>query len=262
MGIKQYYRMIGMTDIRIIISPAKKMKVNNDYFLHRNIPVFIKEAEILLNYLKKLSYEELKTIWKCSDSIAELNYKRIQDMDLYNNLTPAIVSFEGLQYQYMGPEVFSYDALEYIENHLRILSGFYGVLRPFDGVVPYRLEMQSKLINWKYKTLYEFWGEKIAKNIFSESKIIINLASKEYSQCISRYLSRDIKFINCTFGELIDGKVVQKGTLAKMARGEMVRFMAENNIKNVEDLKGFDRLKYKYIKKLSNENNYVFIREN
>lgn len=250
-----------MTDIRIIISPAKKMKVNNDYVMHRSMPVFIKEAKRLLDYLKKLSYEELKNIWKCNDSIAELNYKRIQDMDLYHNLTSAILSFEGIQYQYMGPEVFSYDEFKYIEKHLRILSGFYGILRPFDGVVPYRLEMQSKLINWEYRDLYEFWGAKIAKNIFSESKLILNLASKEYSQCISRYLSDDIKFINCTFGEWIDGKIVQKGTLVKMARGEMVRFMAENNIKDVRDIKEFDGLKYRYREELSNKNNFVFIRE-
>jgi cytoplasmic iron level regulating protein YaaA (DUF328/UPF0246 family) len=161
----------------------------------------------------------------------------------------------------MGPGVFNYDQFEYIENHLRILSGFYGVLRPFDGVIPYRLEMQSRLINWEYKTLYEFWGEKIAKNIFSESKYVLNLASQEYSQCISRYLSGNIKFINCTFGELNGEKVVQKGTLVKMARGEMVRFMAENNIENVDDIKGFDRLKYRYREEFSTEDDFVFIRE-
>ena len=92
------------------------MKVNNDDFMHKSMPIFTKEAEILLNYLKKLSYEELKTIWQCNDSIGELNYKRIQNMDLYHNLTPAIVAFEGIQYQYMGPEVFSYDELEYVET--------------------------------------------------------------------------------------------------------------------------------------------------
>jgi cytoplasmic iron level regulating protein YaaA (DUF328/UPF0246 family) len=249
-----------VTNIRIIISPAKKMKVNNDVFTHKYLPVFMKETEKLLDYLKKLSYKELKTIWKCNDKIAELNFKRIQDMDLYHNLTPAILSFEGIQYQYMGPEIFSYDAFEYIEDHLRIISGFYGILRPFDGVVPYRLEMESRLIDWKYKTLYEFWGEKIAKSIFLECKCILNLASKEYSQCISKYLPSNIKFINCTFGEWIDGKVVQKGTLVKMARGEMVRFMAENSIENIDDIKGFDRLKYKYIEELSNDDNFVFIR--
>lgn len=133
-------------------------------------------------------------------------------------------------------------------------------MRPFDGIVPYRLEMQSKLLDWEYKSLYEFWSDKIAKSIFLESKYIINLASKEYSKSISRYLTKNIELINCVFGELIDGKIIEKGTLAKMARGEMVRFMAENNIERVEDIKKFNRLNYVYKEELSDDNNYVFIK--
>lgn len=246
--------------MRIIISPAKKMKVDNDDFQHRHMPVFIDKTEELLDYLKGLSYEELKSLWKCSDRIAELNYSRIRNMDLYNNLTPAILSFEGIQYQYMAPGVFDYGELDYIDEHLRILSGFYGILRPFDGVTPYRLEMQAKPKNWKYKSMYEFWNDDIAKNLFSESNCILNLASKEYSRCVSKYLNKDIKFINCVFGEIINGKVVEKGTLVKMARGEMVRFMAENKIVNAEDIKEFDRLGYTYRDELSNDNNYVFVK--
>ena len=113
------------------------MKINNDDFTHKNMPIYIRETEKLLGYMKKLSYEELKHIWQCNDRIAELNYARIKNMDLYDNLSPAIFSFEGLQYQYMGPGVFTYEELDYIEDHLRIISGFYGLLRPFDGVVPY-----------------------------------------------------------------------------------------------------------------------------
>lgn len=97
--------------MRIIISPAKKMKIDNDDFYHRHMPVFIHKAQELLDYLKGLSYEELKSLWKCSDSIAERNYSRIKNMDLYNNLTPAILSFEGIQYQYMAPGVFEYSEL-------------------------------------------------------------------------------------------------------------------------------------------------------
>lgn len=246
--------------IRIIISPAKKMKIDNDVFIHRQMPIFLKESQILSGYLQMLSYEELKSIWKCSDNIAKQNFNIIKEMDLSNNLTPAILSFEGLQYQYIEPGIFTYKELDYIEKHLRILSGFYGILRPFDGIVPYRLEMQSKFLDWKYKSLYEFWSDKIAKNIFSESKYIINLASKEYSKSISRYLTKNIKLINCVFGQLIGGKVIEKGTLAKMARGEMVRFMAENNIERVEDIKKFNRLDYVYKEQLSDENNYIFIK--
>lgn len=247
-------------DIKIIISPAKKMKIDNNALTHRRMPRFLQETEMLLAYLKGLSYQEIKFIWKCSDNLARKNFDIIKNMDLKNNLTPAILSFQGLQYQYMGPGVFTYDQLDYIDKHLRVLSGFYGVLRPFDGIVPYRLEMQAKLLDWKYKSLYEFWEDKIARSIFSESNCIVNLASKEYSKSITKYLTKDIKLIDCIFGELIDGKIIEKGTLVKMARGEMVRFMAENNIENIDDIKKFKGLDYHYKEELSRGNNYVFIK--
>ena len=237
------------------------MKIDNDAFAHRQMPIFIKDSQILSDYLQSLNYEEIKSIWKCSDKLARKNFDIIKKMDLYNNLTPAILSFQGLQYRYMGSEVFTYEQLDYIEKHLRILSGFYGILRPFDGIVPYRLEMQSKLLDWKYKTLYEFWEDKIAKSIFSESDCIINLASDEYSKSISKYSNENISFINCVFGEIINGKVIQKGTLAKMARGEMVHFMAENNIENPVDIKKFDRLGYSFRSDLSSDTEYVFERK-
>ncbi|WP_308524821.1 peroxide stress protein YaaA [uncultured Tissierella sp.] len=248
--------------MRIIISPAKKMRIDSDDLGHRHIPEFIKDAEILLTYLQGLNYKEVKSIWKCNDKIAMLNYERIRNMDLHRNLTPAILSYEGIQYQYMAPGVFEEGELEYIDEHLRILSGFYGILRPFDGVVPYRLEMQAKLIDWHFNSLYQFWNDKLAKKLFSQSKCIVNLASKEYSKCIFNYLDEGMKFITCVFGELINGKVVEKGTFAKMARGEMVRFMAEKRIKNVEEIKDFDRLGYIFKHELSNENTYVFIKNN
>lgn len=236
------------------------MKIDGDVIGHRQMPIFLEEAQIISDYLKGLTYEELKLIWKCSDNLARKNFNIIKDMDLHKNLTPAILSFEGLQYQYMGSEIFTHQQLDYIDKHLRILSGFYGVLKPLDGIVPYRLEMQSKLLDWEYKSLYEFWKGKIAKSIFAEADCIVNLASKEYSRSITKYLKEDIKFVNCIFGELIDGKIIEKGALAKMARGEMVRFMAENNIELLEDIKKFNRLDYLYKRELSNDNNYIFLK--
>lgn len=236
------------------------MKIDNDVFGHRQMPIFLKESQILSKYLQILSYEKLRSIWKCSDNLARQNYNIIKNINLHNNLTLAIFSYEGLQYQYMAPGILTNKELDYIENYLRILSGFYGILKPFDGVVPYRLEMQSKFEDWEHKSLYEFWNDKIAKEIFSESKCIINLASKEYCKCISKYLSGNIQLINCVFGELIDEKIVEKGTLAKMARGEMVRFMAENNIVDAEEVKKFNRLNYNYKEELSDKNNYIFIK--
>ncbi|MDW7668166.1 MAG: peroxide stress protein YaaA [Bacillota bacterium] len=247
--------------MRIIISPAKTMNLDTDSLDYNQLPKFIKDTEVLLDYLKKLNYKELKKIWKCSDKLADLNYQRIKNMNLYKGLTPAILSFDGLQYKYMGSAVFSTKEFEYLEEHLRILSGFYGIIRPFDGVVPYRLEMQSKLNGEKLDSLYEFWDDKLANQLFSETGIILNLASKEYSDIIFKHLSEDIRFITCVFGELIDGKVKEKGTLAKMARGDMVRFMAENQIEDIENIKTYNRLGYKFFDKLSDKNNYIFIKK-
>ena len=158
--------------MKIIISPAKKMNIDDDIFECRSEPVFLNKAEELMNYLKGLSYEECKTMWKCSDKLAQLNYDRVLDMDLNYRLTPAIFSYEGIQYQYMGPSVLSQDAIEYLQSNLRILSGFYGILKPLDGIVPYRLEMQAKLINHKNKDLYEFWSDNIANNLFEEDGVL------------------------------------------------------------------------------------------
>ena len=128
--------------MRIIISPAKKMNVDTDSFPYRNLPEFLPNTEEICQKLQSMSYEELKKLWKCNDQIAELNVRRLQDMDLHNRLTPAVLAYEGIQYQYMAPGVFTDQEYAYIQEHLRILSGFYGILRPFDGVTPYRLEMQ------------------------------------------------------------------------------------------------------------------------
>ena len=248
--------------MKIIISPAKKMNIDDDIFEYRSKPVFFEQAEEIMNYMKNLSYDECKTIWKCSDKLAQLNYDRVVNMDLNYRLTPALFSYEGIQYQYMGARVLSRDALEYLQDNLRILSGFYGILKPLDGVVPYRLEMQSKFINYKNKDLYEYWADKIANSLFEETNLIINLASKEYSKCVEKYLknSPGTKFITCVFGEIKGEKVIEKGTLAKMARGEMVRYLAQNKICDLEGLKRFDKLEYKYSQEKSNENTYVFIK--
>lgn len=247
--------------MKIIISPAKKMNANGDTLEYYQMPCFMKETEQLLAYLRTLSYTDLTSIWKCSDKIAEENYHRIQTMDLYKSLTPAILSYQGLQYSTMSPEVLENSHHEYLEEHLRILSGFYGILRPFDGVVPYRLEMQAVLKNWHTSSLYHFWKESISKKLLSESDCIVNLASKEYSKCITPYLKQNTVFVTCAFGEIKNEKLIEKGTYAKMARGEMVRFMAENGIENIEEIKQFNRLNYTYEKALSDENKYVFIRD-
>ena len=246
--------------MRIIISPAKKMKVDEDSLAFLGMPVFLEETTRLMNSVKLLNIEEAKNLWVCNDKLAQQNFERFRNMKLDTGLTPAIISYEGIQYQYMAPTVFEDTMLSYVQNHLRILSGFYGVLKPMDGVTPYRLEMQAKIEIDGIKGLYDFWGKKLYNEVLDDSHVIINLASKEYSKCIEPYLQPQDKFITCIFGELSNGKVIQKGTYAKMARGEMVRFMAENQIVLPENIQQFDRLGYHFVETLSTDTEYVFIR--
>ena len=247
--------------MQIIISPAKKMRVDTDSFAWRDLPAFLSRTELLFARLKELTYEELKDLWKCNDKITVQNIERLQTQNLHHNLTPAVMAYEGIQYQYMAPGVFTEEALIYLQNHLRILSGFYGLLRPFDGVIPYRLEMQAKLMTNNAKDLYAYWGSSLADSLWEESDVVINLASKEYSQCISRYTPRGKLFLTCTFGERKGNKIVEKGTLCKMARGEMVRYLAETQADDPEQLKDFDRMGYRFSPDDSTETNYIFIKE-
>ena len=247
--------------MRIIISPAKKMKVDTDSFPYRDLPVFLSNTEEICGELQSMSYEELKKLWKCNDQIAELNVRRLRDMDLLGPLTPAVLAYEGIQYQYMAPGVFTDQEFGYIQEHLRILSGFYGILRPFDGVTPYRLEMQAKLKIGACKDLYAYWGDRLAQPLCAESNCILNLASREYSICVSKYLPDTARFITCVFGEENDGKVIEKGTMCKMARGEMVRFMAQYQIENPDQIKSFDRLNYRFDESRSDDSTYIFLRD-
>ena len=236
------------------------MKVDTDSFPYRDLPVFLSNTEEIRGELQSMSYEELKELWKCNDQIAQLNVRRLQDMDLYNRLTPAVLAYEGIQYQYMAPGVFTDQEFGYIQEHLRILSGFYGILRPFDGVTPYRLEMQAKLEIGECKDLYAYWGERLAKALFAETDCILNLASKEYSICVSKFLPDTVRFITCVFGEEKGGKVIEKGTMCKMARGEMVRYMAQNQVTAPEQVKSFNHLNYRFDESRSDGNTYIFLR--
>ena len=246
--------------MKVIISPAKKMRVDTDSFPVRDLPALLPRAEDLANTLGAMSYGELKALWKCNDRIAALNAERLQTMDLRRGLTPALLAYDGIQYRYMAPGVFTGEQLEYVQDHLRILSGFYGLLRPFDGVTPYRLEMQAKLSVGGKKDLYDFWGDRLAAQLASETDLVLNLASKEYSKAVEPWLPDSVRFLTCVFGELKEGRVVEKGTMCKMARGQMLRWMAENQITDPADLHNFSDLEYRFSPERSSENNYVFIK--
>ena len=246
--------------MRIIISPAKKMREDTDTVSCAGLPVFLEKTSALKEWINSLTFEQQKKLWACNDKIAEQNNRRFARMDLRNNLAPALLAYDGIQYTYMAPAVFEDGQFDYVQEHLRILSGFYGVLKPMDGVTPYRLEMQAKIAMTGYRDLYDFWGDALYREVMDDSRVLINLASKEYSKCIEKNLQPGDRYITCVFGEPEGEKVVQKGVYAKMARGEMVRFMASIQAEKPEEIRDFAWSGYRFDKDRSTESEYVFLR--
>lgn len=246
--------------MQIIISPAKKMRIDTDSFAV-TLPQFLADTEILMRALQDMPETALQALWRCNDAIARRNIERLGSMNLYQNLTPALLSYVGIQYQYMAPNVFEDQQYDYLQAHLRILSGFYGLLRPFDGVTPYRLEMQAKISVGGHAGLYGFWGSKLADRLAAETDCVLNLASLEYSRAVTPHLPASVRVCACVFGTRREDKVVEAGTLCKMARGEMVRWLAEQHISEPEGVKEFRGLGYRFSAADSTENRFVFIRE-
>ena len=229
--------------MKIIISPAKNM-ISDFTFNHvLSKPKFIDKANLILNTLQKLDIHELNKIWNCND-------KKIKELN--KNFIKADLS--------INPKTFNDLDLTYLNENLRIISGFYGVLSPFDGIIKYRLEMQSKIKINNFNNLYDFWGDLIYKEIIDSSHTIINLASKEYSKCIEPYLDKDDKFITISFLEKINNTYVAKNTYSKIARGLMVNYLVKNKITNINDIKKFNLKGYRFNNELSTSSLFVFTR--
>ena len=246
--------------MKIIISPAKKMRVDNDTFVSLSKPAFLDKTLKIKDELTKMELPALQKLWECNDEIAELNFKRLRNMNLERNLTPAVFAYDGLQYQHIAPNVLDEEALDYLQKNLRILSGFYGILRAFDGVVPYRLEMQARLACDGYKNLYTFWNSLLYDELVKDDGEVLNLASKEYSKAVEPFVKNGVRFVTCVFGTYVKGKLKVKATEAKMARGEMVRLCAENNVQSVDEVKAYNVRGYDFNEELSSENEFVFVK--
>lgn len=244
--------------MRIIISPAKKMRFDEEAPI-LSLPSHLEKTNILMAYLKSLDFASLKALWKCSDRLVQDNLEKMATMDLKNHLSAALFTYDGLVFKHIGANVMPEDALDYLFSHLRILSAFYGVLKPFDGITSYRLEMQAKAKVNSTHSLYDFWEDLLYKDVIDESHTIINLASKEYAKCIADYLQEGDRLIEIVFGEVKNDKLVTKATKAKMARGEMVRFLAMHHIEDIESLKTFHELGFHFDKTLSTPEKFVFI---
>lgn len=244
----------------IVISPAKRLAANkSDSLLEATIPVFKKEADHLAEQLAKLSTAELSSMMKVSESIAELNANRYRNWNKNDAVEKrAIFQFEGDVFKHLGAKDLNEDQIQYMNNNLRILSGIYGLLKPSDEMNPYRLEMGTRHNFSGSVSLYEFWGNKIAKELSDElgNAYLFNLASEEYFSSVSKFLNSE-KIINFRFLTLSDGKAKVVGVIAKRARGEMAKYLIQNKVASNEGIEKFSALGFEF--KEFKDNCYTFI---
>ncbi len=251
--------------VRMIVSPAKKMNVVDAEPRPTALPTFVDEAARILHELRRMDLAQCQELWKCSDRLARENFGRLQAMDLAGSLTAACVAYEGIQYQHIAAAVMDEDELSWLQEHLRILSGFYGVVRPLDGVAPYRLEMQARLSVGGCKNLYEYWESRLYDLLAAEcgsDGAIVNLASKEYARAVLPHsVPGGPRIVTCLFGtprgEL---GLVQRATEAKAARGTFVRWCCERRVEDVAELPAFAERGYSFDERRSDTDTLVFVR--
>lgn len=250
-----------------VISPAKTLDFTENGFKDHSVSPLIEESGKLIKILEKKSAKSIRELMGVSENIANLNEQRFKQFKFpftLDNSKQAIYAFKGDVYIGLDADSFNKRDLNYAQKHLRILSGLYGILKPFDLMQPYRLEMGTKLKNRRGKNLYEFWGDRITdvlNNEFAEQKstTLINLASNEYFKSINKK-ALNARIVNIAFKEDKNGQYKIVAFFAKKARGMMCHYAIKNKIKKVEDLKGFDYDGYAYNEDLSSDNDLVFTR--
>lgn len=251
-----------------VISPAKKLsKECFAYSSDHTKPELLSESSTLVEGLKNLEPAALRGLMGISENLSILNWERYQSWNLpfkESNSRQAFFVFQGDTYKGLDAESLTKNDLSFAQNHTRILSGLYGMLRPLDLIMPYRLEMSTKLKNKFGKNLYDFWSDKLSKSINKEieshaEKSIINCASLEYFKSIDSK-SLNAKIVTPLFKEIKSGKVKMVSFYAKKARGMMARYIIKNKINNVDDIMKFDLGGYSYNHSLSTILEPVFTR--
>ncbi len=252
----------------ILLSPAKSLEFDFDSSEHQTTtPVLLDRADKLAQKLKKYSAKKIGTLMSLSPALSDLNYQRYQDWAVPFNDTakPALLAFRGDVYRGMGAQTFSKKDLDFAQNHLRILSGLYGVLKPLDLMLPYRLEMGTRMkVTPKVTNLYKYWGDVITDELnkdleASGSNLIVNVASNEYFKAVNtKKLNGEL--INCAFKDNKNGEYKAIMTFAKLARGYMSRYLVKNKITDLDGVKAFAEEGYVLNRDLSDGNDLVFTR--
>jgi uncharacterized protein len=253
-----------------ILSPAKIQNFTTPISVETHThPQYLKEASSLMDMIRGLSMSELATLLKVNVNLAQLNVDRHFNWQLpftVENSRQAVFAFNGEVFHGLDPRNFDKNQLDFLQSHLRILSGLYGVLRPLDLMQAYRLDVSDKLPTNSARNLYAFWGNKITESInqsFTQTnhkeKALLNLASGEYLKCIKQPQLK-AKVINFEFLQSVDDGFKPVVVYIKKARGMMVRYVVENQIEHVADLRGFNSEGYWFNSQLSTPTKMVFTR--
>ncbi len=252
--------------MKIVISPAKSLNFETKAPTQEfSQPIFLNEADRLNRILKKKSVRSLSKLMSISDALGQLNYQRNQDWELpfkLDNSKQAVYAFTGEVYRGIDANSIPEQDIDFLQEHLRILSGQYGILKPLDLMQPYRLEMGTKLKVGVKPNLYKFWGDKITKSLNSEleeDELFVNLASNEYFKVLQ---AKDLKtpVITPVFKDFKNGEYKVIMTFAKLARGLMVRYMIDHKVSTVDGIKGFNYNGYGFDENLSTDTELVFTR--
>ncbi len=251
----------------MIIAPSKTQNINDSVSVEFTQPVLLQDSELLIGELQKFSVSDLGKLMKMSERLALQTYQRIKDFQIpftAENARPALTVFQGDVYSFIDTQSYGEKETAYIQDHLRILSGLYGILRPLDLMQAYRLEMGCRLHNSQGKNLYEFWGEKITTEVNTllgdhGEPVVVNLASSEYSRVIKKKNLQG-SLLQIDFKERKGNSYRTVAIHAKRARGMMVNFAVKNRVQSVTDLKEFRQADYGFHPDLSSEDCYCFTR--
>lgn len=252
--------------MKIITSPAKLMHISHHQnYVPSSTPIFIKDSEFIQSFLKQKTPQFLSELMEISNKIADENWERNQKWNIHptsNESCQALYAFTGEVYRGLGADSLDATSVEYLNKHYRILSGLYGLLKPSDTVMLYRLEMGIKFQFGGYSNLYSFWKEKITSALNDElgdNDFILNLASNEYFKAIDTK-KINAKIINFQFYEIKSGKPKTIVVYTKHARGLVTRFCAENKVETIDKVKAFNYEGYLFNEELSSDTNFVFTR--
>ena len=254
--------------MKAVVSPAKSLNFDSKLPSSRATqPIFLEEADTLNKKLERKTKAEISELMSISDKLADLNYQRYKDFTVpfdKNNARPAVYTFDGDVYTGLDAYTIPAEKFDILQDTLRILSGLYGVLKPFDLMQAYRLEMGTKLKSGRTEDLYEFWGDKITNALNDElenDELFLNLASQEYFKAVNVDKLK-VPVITPIFKDYKNGKLKIISFYAKKARGSMVRYIIDKNVQTIDDLKGFDYDDYGFSEQYSDlsKNELVFVR--